>query len=291
MGSYPRDYSTPPGSPSRLTPVTKWLLGINILISVLDFVILPEVLRLDTKVRGYLPPLEAWGAFNVESTFREGRFWELVTFQFLHDSLGHIVFNSIGLFVFGPWLERWWGKARFLGFYLLCGMAGALFFTVLGAAHVLPHGAEGGLVGASAGIYGILAGLAVVAPNLRAQLIFPPVELSIRQLALLVLALATVIILLRIGGNEGGEAGHLGGAILGFVLTRYPFLLGKKEGAALRPVRTARSKGEAKLRPRTSVDLHTSNEIDRILDKINRDGLQSLTDEERDTLRNASNKS
>jgi hypothetical protein len=123
---------------------------------------------------------------------------------------------------------------------------------------------------------------------MRVTLLFPPVEMSMRQLAIAVLAFAAGSVLFRLGGNEGGEAGHLGGAILGFLLVKFPVLLGQgweTRPKVIRPKAFARQ--EPKLRPRTRVDLATRDEIDRILDKISREGLQSLTQEERDRLRSA----
>ncbi|MFD0893221.1 rhomboid family intramembrane serine protease [Luteolibacter ambystomatis] len=280
MGSYDRDYSTPPRQRMvpGLTPVTKWLLISNLVIFFADMLL-------------FRYRIVNFSAFAVRSAIFEGRIWEFITFQFMHASVGHVLFNSIGLYFFGPWMERWWGPGRFLIFYLLCGVAGAAFFSLLVFTHVLGDSYITELVGASAGIYGILIGVAVVAPNMRVQMLFPPIEMSLRTFAIAILAIAVGSIVLRLGGNEGGEAGHLGGAILGFLLVRYPFLLGKGDHDGILPPSWKRRQAqtESKLRPRTSVDLHTSNEIDRILDKINREGLQSLTEEERDTLRKASN--
>lgn len=289
MGSFDRDYTRYQPAPGRpkLPPVTKWLLIVNVVIAVLDLVVLPGIFGTRHN------PLGEWGAFSIQSSILEGRIWQFITFQFLHASIGHILMNGIGLYFFAPWMERWWGSARFLVFYLLCGAAGAGFFTLLSTLHIVPP--ADGLVGASAGLYGILAGIAVTAPNLRVMLLFPPVEMSIRQLALIFLAIAVGSILFGIGQNEGGEAGHLGGAILGFILVKFPFLLGdgSKPGNLISPREFKRKLGQPKktegpkLHPRTQVDLNQVNEVDRILDKINRDGINSLTDQEREILSNA----
>ena len=286
MGTADRNYhqnDTPRGGGffSQLTPVVKWLLIANITIYLLDT--LPK----GESVNG---PLRAFGTFTIRSAVYEFRIWEFFTFQFLHGSLGHVLFNSVGLFFFGPWLERWWGPRKFIIFYLLCGVGGAAFFTLLVMSGVLADGFYSGLVGASAGIYGILIGVAVIAPNLRVALLFPPIELSMRQLAIALMVISVGVIVLKIGGNEGGEAGHLGGALLGFVLMRYPRLLGTVAGPnIIRPGAFSR-RPPAKLRPRTDIEDHEDSTVDVILDKISREGVQSLTQKEREFLERTSNR-
>lgn len=288
MGVAERDYhqdrSQGGGFLSRLPPAVRGLLIANIGVFILDYLVLANVAPLQ-RVNG-IPPLLQWGAFSVDSALFQFRIWEFVTFQFLHGSLGHVLFNCIGLYFFGPWMERWWGSRKFLIFYLLCGAAGAAFFTLLLAMHIVPGDFHSPIVGASAGIYGIFIGVAIIAPNLRVMLLFPPIELSMRQLAITVLVIATGMIVFSIGGNEGGEAGHLGGAILGFFLMKYPQLLGSRSMSFYRPDRHRRST-DSKLRPR-STHLHANDDaVDLILDKISREGFQSLTDDERDVLREA----
>jgi MFS family permease len=198
------------------------------------------------------------------------------------------LFNCIGLYFFGPWMERWWGSIKFLGFYLLCGIAGAAFFTLLMLLKLVPGDIHfPPLVGASAGIYGILIGVAVIAPDLRVMLLFPPIELSMRQLAIILMVISVGAILLNIGGNEGGEAGHLGGAILGFILMRYPRLLGGGPGAEIRHPQWFAHRAAPKLRPRTEFRAGEDSAVDLILDKVSRDGFQSLSQAERDILRQA----
>ena len=274
------------GGASQLTPVVKWLIITNLA------VFFGDILLCNGQ-------LGEWGCFTVDSALGHGRVWEFLTFQFLHASVLHVGFNMLVLFFFGPWAERWWGPRRFLAFYLLCGCAGAAFFTLLAWLGILqpPPGAPPlsymPLVGASAGIYGILVGVAVIAPGLRVALYFPPVEMSIRQLAMIMLAIAAGSVILGLGGNAGGEAGHLGGAILGFVLMRQPRWLAWAggRGAAVEILRPKffGVRAEAKLRPRTEIDLSSQDEVDRILDKITLSGFQSLTDTERAILQQVAN--
>ncbi len=282
MGTADRDYSRGMagggGFMSRLTPVAKWLLIANVAVFLLD-------LPLRHLIRDNF-------AFSIPDAVLGGRIWEFLTFQFLHFGVFHILANCMGLYFFGPLMERWWGSRKFLVFYLLSGVAGGVFFTLLAFAGILPFGLQSTLVGASAGIYGILAGIAVTAPAMRVALLFPPIEMSMRTMAIALLAIATLSILTGIGGNAGGEAGHLGGAIMGFLLVKFPHLLrwaGPHDpDVEIIPPRRPRRPAEAKLRPRSNVDLRQSNEVDTILDKISREGFQSLTADERATLERAS---
>ena len=264
---------------SHVTPVVKCLLVANVVIFFADMFL------------GH--PMRRLGEFKIQSALLEFCLWEFVTFQFLHGSLGHLLFNMIGLYFFGPLMERWWGSRKFLWFYLLCGIAGAVFFTLLTLLGVIATGFQSALIGASAGIYGIFIGVAVIAPAMRVALLFPPIEMSMRQLAIALLTIAAVMV---IGGyafpdsrwfwNAGGEAGHFGGAILGYFLVRRPGLLGAGGPAA--PPRHRRTP-QPKLRPRSTAFHDAGDEVDRILEKISREGFQSLSEDERATLHKASN--
>jgi membrane associated rhomboid family serine protease len=281
------------GMMAQLTPVVKWLLILNL------GIYFGDMLLFDWGIRNEF-------AFTIQSALIEYRVWEFLTFQFIHGSVGHVLFNSIALFFFGPWMERWWGPKRFFFFYLACGAAGAMFYSSLVSAGILPQSAvailaDGSqqldpatlvpLVGASAGIYGILVGVAVIAPSLRVSLLFPPVTLTMRQLSLALLAIAVGSIVLKFGGNEGGEAGHLGGAIMGYFMMKTHGWMNWFRDAAHRPKGRPASDFSPKIRPRTSLDLQGSTEVDRILEKISKDGFQSLTEEERDQLHKAATSS
>ena len=286
-----------PRQPSRLdgVPVVKWLLIVNIVIYFLEMLTNSAPIPPEGFARMHDSFLWNWGYFSFDQVFFHGQIWRLFTFQFLHGDGWHVFANMLGLFFFGHFVERWWGSAKFLVFYLACGVAGALFYSLL---LVMPFSFsmdESGtrMIGASAGIYGILIAVAMIAPNLKVFLFFV-IPMSMRYFAIGILCFAAFQAFTD-GSNAGGEAGHLGGAILGYVLMRYPYLLGfvhdgftKRKGSfQRRRTKEAKVAREKKIRPRIHINLDDS-EVDKILDKVNREGIQSLTEEEREILRRSS---
>lgn len=292
MGYADRDYfrETSGRPPGRLAgaPVVKWLLIVNLGVFVVALL------------------LDFWAA-SVEFgkfTIREGiggvQVWRLITFQFLHGDFGHLLFNSIAIYFFGAFVEQQLRSRAFLVFYLLCGVAGALGYAAL--VSVSDAYRDVGVVGASGGIFGILVVAAMIAPDMRVQLLFPPVTLTMRLMAILMLGWGLLVVVTG-GRNAGGEAGHLGGALAGFLLWKVPVLRGllanlsrpggRGPGKRLAfPIRITKSEKryEKKLRPKSSVSGAEAGEVDRILDKINEHGLQSLTAEERELLARAGRK-
>jgi membrane associated rhomboid family serine protease len=271
---------------SRLAgaPVVKWLLVINAVVFILEHLGLGGSGDLSDSA------VWRWGAFNRAEGLAGFELWRLLSFQFLHADLLHLLFNMFALYQFGPIVERWWRSRRFLAFYLLSGVAGAMFYVLLsGVLGVLESGPEVWLVGASAGIFAVLIGTAMIAPDLRVMLMFPPIEMSMRTLALVFVGIATFMIISR-GENAGGEAGHLGGVIAGYLLMKFPGVLDRLEGRGRVEIvgrRRPARRGEPKLRPRSRYVPGRETAVDAVLDKINREGFGSLTDEEKEILQRA----
>lgn len=278
----------------------------------------PLVLLPENKLVGYhvymqMRPLTEWLHFSTERGFLGFQLWRLVGFQFLHYSVSHILFNMIGLYFFGPIVERYLGSKRYVAFYLLSGICGALMYlllnlggitlTELGDAETVARvpfllGNSGftPLVGASAGVFGVLMAGAFLAPNATVLLFFIiPMPLKVFAYALVVLALYTVMVS---GHNAGGEAGHLGGAIAGWYFIRHPRhlhnffdVVGWLDPTShhYRGERSRfRNQAIAKLnRPKRGP---SRTEIDRVLDKVHQEGLGSLSEKEKRILREASEK-
>jgi len=89
---------------------------------------------------------------------------------------------------------------------------------------VLHVSADAPLVGASAGIFGVLIAGARIAPDTTVMLIFPPIPMRLKTLALVFLGIA-VLTVFEHGFNAGGEAAHLGGAAVGAGLIARPHVL------------------------------------------------------------------
>lgn len=225
--------------PGRLagSPMTRALLIANVAVFVLN-----SLLR-TTSGMPWGTFLDRWGAFTVADGFFGAQIWRLITFQFLHGDLFHVLFNMYALYMFGPIVERWWRSKPFLIFYLVSGMAGALFFALLWALPGVLDGTSPNtpLVGASAGIFGILIATAVIAPEGRVVLLFPPIPMKMRTFAIGILAFGIYIVVAN-GRNAGGEAGHLGGALAGYLMMVLPPLrdllrLANRPSGRFRPFR------------------------------------------------------
>src|SRR5665647_1499918 len=88
---------------------------------------------------------------------------------FLHGGWGHIIGNSIYLWVFGKGVESSMGSMRFLVFYLVCGLVAASTHIVVNPASAVPT------VGASGAISGILGAYLMLYPRARIRMYFPPI--------------------------------------------------------------------------------------------------------------------
>jgi len=244
-------------------------------------------------------PFHAYGHFSTYTLFKL-EVWRAITFQFLHASITHLLFNMLGLYFFGSMVEQYLGSKRYLAFYLVCGIAGALAYLGLNVAGyvtleffgsekipgLLYNASTTPLVGASAGVFGVIMACAFISPNSIVQLIFPPIPMKLRTMAFVYVGIAVLTVLFG-GHNAGGEAAHLGGAVAGFFLIRRPHLLrdffdvftdSRKKGPERPP----------EVRARPSNPPIRDEEVDRILAKVSAEGLHSLTASEREALRRAS---
>lgn len=165
--------------------------------------------------------------------------WQPVTHMFMHGGFWHIFFNMYTLFLFGAVLERMWGPRKFLLFYFVTGLGAAALHvgvqaiqvsvltqqltdpaTTSGAATSLGILYNTPTVGASGAIYGLLVGYAMLFPDTRLTLIFPPVSLSAKWMVSIFIGIE---LLTGVLGTHGSIAhfAHLGGALFGWLMILY----------------------------------------------------------------------
>ena len=233
MGVYDRDYyrrSLPRGGFAHFSAwsVTTWLILLNVAIfianGVLRRVAAPPQLsgQSDWEIMRQwmlylMGPMTRWGYFSSDLALFRGEVWRFITFQFLHVSLLHLGLNMVGLFFFGQIVEAHFGPRRYLAFYLLCGLGGAGCYLLLGLCHVLPDGPHTPLIGASAGVFGLLVAAAVIAPDLELFCWFVPVTVKMLAIGGLLLAVYQIC---SLGEDAGGEAAHLGGGLLALAIMK-----------------------------------------------------------------------
>ena len=204
---------------SSLPPVTKNLIIINVIIFLAS--LLNENFMIGTFALFYpTSPYFHW--------------WQVVTHMFMHGGFWHIFFNMYTLLIFGCVVERIIGSKKFLLFYFICGLgAVALHLGVeylqmqsymqgaaLGNATAIQNIAlikNTPTVGASGAIYGVLMGYAMLFPESRMTLLFPPVTLSAKWM---VAIFAAIELFTGVTGISAGIAhfAHLGGMLIGWLM-------------------------------------------------------------------------
>lgn len=215
-------YYENPFSLRNIPPVIKNLLIINVLMFIATLI-----------NEGFM--IQSFALFYPTSPFF--RWWQPLTHMFMHGGFWHILFNMYTLFIFGCVVERMIGSRKFLFFYFICGFGAAavhMGVQALQAAHYMNRMAEGmqgaaiayqqlkmtPTVGASGAIYGVLIGYALLFPQSRLTLLFPPVTLSAKWM---VIIFAGIELITGITGTAAGVAhfAHLGGMLFGWLLILY----------------------------------------------------------------------
>jgi len=230
-----------------------------------------------------------------------GFVWQFLTFQFLHLGPWHFAGNMIGLFFLGRALEPMIGGRQFLALYLSSGLVGGIFQSVLGL--LLPNVFGIEVVGASAGIFALLAGLATLEPDME-MLAFFLLPVRVKYLAWFGAIVAAFYIL--VPANPGiAHAAHLGGMLGGFAFVRlfiqhrwhmpqWRFAVRRNPPRVLAARRATKKSfwNATPIPPAEDLtpDEFLQKEVDPILDKITARGIQSLTAREREILEKARSK-
>ena len=145
------------------------------------------------------------------------KIWQPVTYMFMHGGFFHILFNMYTLLMFGSVVEQIIGPRKYTIFYFACGLGAAALHLAIAKWTGAPNIP---MVGASGAIYGVLIAYAMLFPESRMTLLFPPVTLSAKWM---VAIFAGIELLTGVTGTVEGVAhfAHLGGMVVGFILIYY----------------------------------------------------------------------
>lgn len=228
--------------------------------------------------------------------------WTVITHMFVHDNIWKIFANMLWLWTFGFILQTLTGNRKIVPIFIYGGLAGALAFIL--AYHFvpsltaqLPYAAA---IGASPSVMAVAVATTLISPRYK---IFPMIAGGIPLWALTALYVISDLATVSIS-DTGNLIAHLGGATMGFVyivFLRRGYDIGEwmgnffewinnlfnpdkpKKGTNIKEELFYKSTGE----PFKKTPHVTQERIDEILDKINQQGYQFLTDEEKDLLKRA----
>lgn len=180
---------------------------------------------------------------------------QIITYMFMHGSIGHIFFNMFAVFMFGRILETIWGPKKFLLYYVLTGIGAAALQILItyirikgleatvssdivaqinaGAtsvmANVSDHAAieqlfgliNGPMLGASGAVFGILVAFGMIFPNTQLMLLFPPIPIKAKWFVIGYGVLELVLGVIDSPSDNIAHFAHLGGLITGLLFLLY----------------------------------------------------------------------
>lgn len=288
-----------------MTPAVKVILIINLV-----FYVLAEWITPGFPLGGYS---DWFKMFNTLYPWDSQAFipYQYITYMFMHKGWWHLFFNMWSLMIFGNSVEQRLGTQRFCFYYLMCGIGSALVHQLCTWIGIIP---PAGLVGASGALYGVMAAAAYFFPNERLFIIPIPFPIKLKYL---VGFFAIVEMYLGITSiDDVAHFTHLGGMLVGILILLFWKWQEKRrvnhnvyndwqsshydrdESVWNRVLHRRTPKMRVtKMKETTNSRADQSNyhrqkedteEIDRILDKIRKNGYQNLTDSEKATLFNAS---
>jgi hypothetical protein len=234
--------------------------------------------------------------------------WTIITYAFAHSltDIFHILFNMLVFYWFGRLFIEYLGNDKLIALYVLGAITGGVVYLMV--YNLVPYFIERseflGMVGASAAVFAIVTGAAVLLPNYTFYLLFLG-PIKIKYIAAFYIIMS---FLGSVGSNAGGNIAHLGGALIGFIYIKQlqvgvdwggwvtsilDWFKGLFEPRPKVKVTYRKSEPKAKARPASKAKPGTKasqEEIDAILDKISERGYESLSADEKEKLFNASKK-
>ena len=253
------------GNPLSLPNGVKFLITINIVVFIL--LELSGNKNIFFTLFGLVP----------QAVLQEYKIWQIFTYLFLHGGFFHILLNMLFLWILGKDLEIDWGKNEFLIFYFVCGMGAGFITVLLNFNSFLPT------VGASGAIYGVLVAYGFTYPNRTIYLygLFP-IKVKYMVLGMGIIAFFASF---YSGQSTTSHITHVNGMIIGLIYILFNFKW-KTFRIWYIKMRLKSIQG----RPNGKEDEETNIKVlvDKILDKLNDQGWESLTSKEEEFLIRAS---
>ena len=246
--------------PALFTDAIKILVSVNFGIFLLQTVAKTEGLFF--PLFGLVPKL-VWSEFMI---------WQPFTYLFFHGGIWHVLINMFVLWMFGSELERIWGKGHFLKFYFVTGVGAGFVTMIFGLNSMTP------IVGASGAVYGVLLAYGLTYPNRTVYLygIIPIKSLWF------VIGIGVIAFMSSFDNvSQISHLTHLSGMMIGYLMLKRPVRFNDLWFTIRKRTLEYKIKHEEK---KVSQHQAIEREIDRILDKINREGFDNLTEEEHDRL-------
>ena len=246
--------------PSLFTDSIKLLVSVNFGIFLLQSISGSE--RLLFELFG-LVPKQIWAQFMI---------WQPVTYLFFHGGIWHVLINMFVLWMFGSELERLWGKQHFLKYYFITGIGSGIITTLFSLHSTTP------VVGASGAVFGVLLAYGLTYPN---RIVYLYGIIPIKSI-LFVIGIGVIAFISSFNGTtQISHITHLAGMAIGYIMLKRRrqwkdiwFSIRKKT------LEYQIQREEKKISQRQELEQN----INRLLDKINRDGFHSLSEKEEKQL-------
>ena len=246
--------------PSLFTDAIKTLISVNFAIFILQSISSSEIMFFSNF--GLVPKL-VWSQLKI---------WQPFTYMFFHGDIWHVLINMFVLWMFGTELERAWGKKNFLRFYFITGVGSGLGTMLFGLQSLVP------IVGASGAIYGVLLAYGILFPNRTVYLygIIPIKSIWF------VIGIGVIAFFSSFNNFTNiSHLTHLFGMVIGYLYLKRPVHFKSLWFSVFKKVLEYRIQNREK---KISHSIEMERDLNSILDKINREGFRSLTQEEEERL-------
>ena len=203
--------------------------------------------------------------------------WQPVTYLFLHGGFFHLVFNMLVLWMFGKDLEDKWGLIPFMKYYFICGISSGIITTIVAWGSFVP------IIGASGAIYGLLLAYGLTWPN-RTVFLYGIFPVKVKFMVIII-GLIAFFASMTSTNSTTSHITHIGGMLVGLL---YLYLKGNLAYMKLWVINYKINNLNKKIVRHKKTDTYHKKEVDKILEKLNNNGWENLSEVEQNMLYKAS---